>query len=265
MPIGYDKPLYILPFDHRSSFEKGLYGWSGALSAEQTGYIARTKEVIYDAFKLALTSGLAKDRAGILVDEQFGQAILKDAAANGFISAMPMEKSGQAEFQFESGAQYAAHIEEFNPVFVKVLVRYNVEDDEALNRRQAARLKELCDYCHSHNRYFMFELLVPATHEQMDRLEGDQNLYDHDLRPSLMMAAIKELQNAGVEPDVWKIEGLDRREDCIKIAETARRDGRGQAGCIVLGRGSNEQKVVEWLRTAAGVPGFIGFAVGRTS
>ncbi|MCI0736080.1 MAG: DUF2090 domain-containing protein [Beijerinckiaceae bacterium] len=262
---GYNKPLYILPFDHRSSFEKGLFGWSGALSAEQTGRIARTKEVIYDAFKFALTAGLAKERAGILVDEQFGLQILSDAAANGFITAMPMEKSGQAEFQFEFGAQYAAHIERVKPVFVKVLVRYNVEDDEEMNRRQAARLKELCDYCHSHNHYFMFELLVPATHEQMDRLDGDQNLYDHDLRPTLMIAALKELQNAGVEPDVWKIEGLDRREDCIKVAETARRDGRGQVGCIVLGRGSNEQKVVEWLRAAAGVPGFIGFAVGRTS
>jgi myo-inositol catabolism protein IolC len=76
---------------------------------------------------------------------------------------------------------------------------------------------------------------------------------------------IEELQNAGVEPDIWKIEGLDRREDCVRIAETARRGDRGEVGCIVLGRGSNEQKVVEWLRAAAGVPGFIGFAVGRTS
>jgi myo-inositol catabolism protein IolC len=145
------------------------------------------------------------------------------------------------------------------------LVRYNAEDDAAMNRRQAARLKELCDYCHNNKYYFLFELLVPATHEQMERLEGDHTLYDRDLRPSLMIAAIEELQNAGVEPDVWKIEGLDRREDCVKIAETARRGGRGEVGCIVLGRGSNEQKVMEWLRAAACVPGFIGFAVGRTS
>jgi 5-dehydro-2-deoxygluconokinase len=178
---------------------------------------------------------------------------------------MPAEKSGEAEFQFEFGTQYAAHIEQFKPTFVKVLVRYNAEDDEALNRRQAARLKELCDYCHSHNFYFMFELLVPATHAQMDVVEGDQNLYDLELRPSLMVAALDQLQNAGVEPDIWKIEGLDRREDCLMIAEVARRDAREQVGCIILGRGSNEQKVVEWLRAAADVPGFIGFAVGRTS
>jgi myo-inositol catabolism protein IolC len=265
LAIGYNQPLYILPYDHRSSFEKGLYGWSGALSAEQTGRIARTKEVIYDAFKSALGKGLSKGRAGILVDEQFGAAILRDAATNGFIIAMPAEKSGQAEFQFEYGDDWAAHIETFKPTFVKVLVRYNPEDDEALNRRQAARLKQLADYCHGHGHYFMFELLVPATHEQMDRLDGDQHLYDTDLRPSLMLATIRELQSAGVEPDLWKIEGLDHREDCVKVAEVARRDGRDNVSCIILGRGSNDQKVLEWLRNAAGVPGFIGFAVGRTS
>ena len=263
--IGYNKPLYILPYDHRSSFKKGLYGWSGPLRAEQTDRIARTKEVIYEGFKLALSKGLAKDRAGILVDEQFGAAILGDAMRNGYITAMPVEKSGQSEFEFEYGERWAEHIEAFKPTFSKVLVRYNPEDYEAMNKRQAARLKRLSDFCHSHGVYFMFELLVPATHEQMDRLDGDQHIYDTELRPSLMIESIKELQAKGVEPDVWKIEGLDHREDCAKVAETARRNGRQSVGCIILGRGSNEQKVEEWLRNAAGVPGFIGFAVGRTS
>ena len=265
MTLGYNKPLYILPFDHRSSFEKGLYGWEGDLNQEQTDKIARTKEVIYDAFKLAVTRGVPKEAGGILVDEQFGAAILRDAAKNDFIFCMPTEKSGQEEFEFEYGDQFAVHIEEFRPTFVKVLVRYNPEGDEALNRRQAGRLQKLSDYLHNYGHLFMFELLVPPTTEQLDRLENDHNLYDQDLRPSLMLGTIKELQNAGVEPDVWKIEGLDNREDCVKIAETARRDGRSQVGCIILGRGSNAQKVIEWLSTAAGVEGFIGFAVGRTS
>ncbi|MEJ2090892.1 MAG: DUF2090 domain-containing protein [Syntrophobacterales bacterium] len=265
MTVGYNKPLYILPFDHRSSFEKGLYGWTGALNQEQTDKIAKTKEVIYDAFKLAVTKGVSQEIGGILVDEQFGAAILRDARRDNYITCMPAEKSGQAEFEFEYGDQFAAHIEEFKPTFVKTLVRYNPEDDEALNRRQAERLAKLTDYLHSHGHLFMFELLVPATLEQMDRLDQDHSLYDLDLRPSLMMEAIKELQNAGVEPDVWKIEGLDRREDCVKIVEVAQRDGRSKVGCIILGRGSNEQKVVEWLGLAADVPGFVGFAVGRTS
>jgi len=265
MTIGYDKPLYILPFDHRGSFQKGLFGWKGALTPAQIAEIAKSKQVIYDAFKLALTRGVPRDRAGILVDAQFGSEILRDARSNGYITCMPAEKSGQAEFELEYGERFAAPIEEFKPTFVKVLVRYNPEDDEALNRRQAGRLRALCDYLHAHGHAFMFELLVPPTPEQTDRLEGDQHLYDHDLRPTLMMEAIKELQAAGVEPDVWKIEGLDRQQDCAKIAEVARRDGRATVACIILGRGSNAQKVIEWLAAAAPVPGFIGFAVGRTS
>jgi len=265
MKVGYNKPLYILPFDHRSSFEKGLFGWTGALSNEQVEKIAQSKEVIYDGFRLAVSKGIPRESAGILVDAQFGASILRDAHRKGYITCMPAEKSGQAEFQFEYGEQYATEFERFEPTFVKALVRYNPEGDKALNRRQTARLKELGDTAHKQGRYFMFELLVPATAEQSDRLEGDHDAYDKGLRPSLMMGAIKELQNAGVEPDVWKIEGLGNREDCIKIVEVAQRDGRSDVGCILLGRGSNATRVVDWLRTAASVPGFIGFAVGRTT
>ena len=110
----------------------------------------------------------------------------------------------------------------------------------------------------------MFELLVPAEKAQLDRLKGDKQAYDLELRPQLMVQAIHELQDAGVEPDIWKIEGLDRGEDCEKMVAAARRNGRGKVGCIILGRGENEDKVREWLTTAAAVPGFIGFAVGRT-
>ncbi|MGH7095319.1 MAG: 2-deoxy-5-keto-D-gluconate 6-phosphate aldolase domain-containing protein, partial [Stellaceae bacterium] len=214
---------------------------------------------------LALTKGVPREAAGILVDEQFGAAILHDAKAQGFITACPAEKSGQNEFDFEYGAQYQQHIAEFDPTFIKALVRYNPEGDEAMNRRQAARLKDLADYAHKNGRYFMFELLVPMTAEQHDRLEGDQHLYDLHLRPSLMIAAIKELQGLGVEPDVWKIEGLDRRDDAAAVAEATRHDGRGKVGCILLGRGSNEAGIVHWLKEAAPLPAYIGFAVGRTS
>jgi myo-inositol catabolism protein IolC len=111
----------------------------------------------------------------------------------------------------------------------------------------------------------MFELLVPATKAQMDRVHADKQTYDRQIRPELMLQAIRTLQDAGVEPDVWKIEGLDRREDCERVVETARRDGRQDVGCIVLGRGADQGKVTGWLETAASVSGFIGFAVGRTT
>jgi myo-inositol catabolism protein IolC len=265
MKIGFDRPLYIQPFDHRGSFQTKMFGWKGKLTEEQTARIAAAKQVIYDGFKAALTGGVPKEKAGILVDEQFGAAILRDATTNGYLTACPAEKSGQEEFDFEYGKEFARHIEAFQPTFCKVLVRYNPEGDADLNQRQAARLSQLCEYLHSEtSSLFMFELLVPAERAQLERVNGDKKAYDLDIRPGLMVTAVKQLQNAGVEADVWKIEGLDRREDCEKIVAVARRDGRDRVGCIVLGRGEDDQKVDEWLATAATVPGFIGFAVGRT-
>ena len=264
--VGFDKPLYILPFDHRGSFQSKMFGWKGALTAEQTAQIAATKQVIYDGFKTAVSLGVPKHKAAILVDEQFGGAILRDATSNGYTTACPAEKSGQEEFDFEYGEEFAKHVEALHPTFCKVLVRYNPEGDPALNARQAARLRRLSEYLHSKSESrFLFELLVPAEKAQLDRLRGDKKAYDLQLRPRLMVEAIQELQDAQVNPDVWKVEGLDRREDCENIVTAARRGGRDTVGCIVLGRGEDDQKVREWLSTASSVPGFIGFAVGRTS
>jgi len=266
MTIGFDKQLYVLPFDHRGSFQTKMFGWEGTLTPEQTAQIAAAKQVIYDAFRAALADGVPEEKAGILVDEQFGAAILKDAAKRHYLTASPAEKSGQDEFDFEYGEDFAQHIEEFHPTFCKVLVRYNPEGDPALNQRQAARLKRLSDFLHGQSRsLFMFELLVPAEKAQLDRLKGDKKAYDREVRPGLMVEAIGELQDAGVEADVWKIEGLDRREDCEKVVASARRGGRNRVSCIVLGRGEDDKKVREWLEAAAPVAGFIGFAVGRTT
>jgi 5-dehydro-2-deoxygluconokinase len=265
MPRGYDRPLYLLPFDHRSSFQTRLFGWNPPLSDGQTASIADAKHVIYDGFMSALADGVPKDKAGILVDEQFGSAILRDARAEGVIIACPVERSGQDEFDFDYGLDFARHIESFDPAFCKVLVRYNPESDPALNRRQAERLKRLSEFFAARNRSrFMFELLVPAEKAQLDRLKGDKKRYDLDLRPRLMIQAIGELQAAGVDPDIWKLEGVARREDCQAIVAAARAGGRDQVGCIILGRGEGHDRVREWLATAGGVTGFIGFAVGRT-
>jgi len=264
---GFNKPLYILPFDHRGSFQKKMFGWEGALTPEQTAEIAAAKRVIYDGFLAAVEAGVSRNKAGILVDEQFGAAILREAADDGYCTCCPAEKSGQDEFDFEYDDRFAQHIEAFHPTFCKVLVRYNPQADARLNRSQAARLKRLSDYLRGNRSQslFMFELLVPAEKAQLIRVGGDQNTYDHYLRPHLMADAIEELQDAGVEPDVWKIEGLNRREDCERIVAMARRDGRDDVGCIILGRGEDDSNVRKWLTTASGVLGFIGFAVGRTT
>jgi len=263
---GYDRPLYVLPFDHRGSFQTGMFGWKGALSPEQTAEIAGAKRVVYDAFQAAIAGGVDRNKAGILVDEQFGAGILRDAAAAGFTTACPVEKSGQEEFDFEYGDDFARHIEAFHPTFCKVLVRYSPEGDPVLNRRQTARLRRLSDYLDGARRsMFMFELLVPPEKGQLARLGGDKKAYDLELRPELMVQAIEQLQDAHVEPDIWKVEGLDRVADCEKLVATARRGGRDRVGCIVLGRGEDDQKVRQWLTTAAGVAGFVGFAGGRTT
>jgi myo-inositol catabolism protein IolC len=265
IPRGFDKSLYVLPFDHRGSFKTGMFGWKGALTLEQTAQIAAAKQVIYDGFKTAVAAGVPKEKAGILVDEQFGAAILRDAAAQGYVTACPTEKSGQEEFDFEYGEGFAKHIDAFHPTFCKVLVRYNPQGDQALNLRQSARLNRLSDYLQSESRsLFLFELLVPPEKVQLEKLQGNKKAYDLELRPRLVIETIQQLQDARVEPDVWKVEGLDRREDCEKIVSAARQGGRDKVGCIILGRGEDDKKVREWLMTAAGVPGFIGFAVGRT-
>jgi myo-inositol catabolism protein IolC len=265
MALGYDQPLYILPFDHRHSYGAEIFGFKEPLTTEQTAVVAHSKQVIYEGYLAAVASGVRTDHSGILVDEEFGTDILRDARRNGYQFALTTEKSGQNEFDFEYGDEFAKHIERFDPTFVKVLVRYNTAGDQVGNRRQAARLKRISEYLHTHRRLFMFELLVPAEPSQLSELGGSKQAYDEQMRPDLMVQAIKELQDYDVEPDIWKIEGLDRHPDCVAVVEAARRDGRDRVGCIVLGRGEDEKKVIQWLSTAATVPGFIGFAVGRST
>jgi myo-inositol catabolism protein IolC len=265
MITGYTRPLYLLPFDHRASYISGLFGWKEPLTVEQMVTVANSKHVIYAGFQQAIADHVPKDRVGILVDEEFGSAILRDAASKGYITVVSVEKSGQEEFEFAYGEDFAQHIEAFHPTFAKVLVRYNPEGDVALNQRQVSRLTRLSDYLHKTQTLFMFELLVPPEPIQLEQVEGATNAYDLQVRPGLMMQAIQALQDAGVEPDVWKVEGLDRQEDGVRAVEMARRGGRDTVGLIVLGRGAERDRVVRWLKTAASVPGFIGFAVGRTS
>ena len=265
MSLGYNRPLYLLPFDHRHSYVSGMFHIAPPLTAAQHEQVVDSKQVIYDGFRRALGSEVPRTSAGILVDEEFGADILRNAARNGFVTALSTEKSGSEEFEFEYGTAFAKHIEAFQPTFAKALVRYNPEGDLALNERQTIRLRQLSNYCRTAGQRFMFELLVPATNAQQDRARAESTSYDCEIRPGLVLQTIRTLQDAGVEPDVWKIEGLDRREDCERVVATARRDGRGVVACIVLGRGADHKKVTNWLQIAGSVPGFIGFAVGRST
>jgi myo-inositol catabolism protein IolC len=265
MALGYDGKLYILAFDHRGSFQKKMFGIEGDPTPEETERIDDAKRLIFEGMLAAVREGAEAGATGVLVDEQFGSNIPEQAREHGLKLAMPVEKSGQEEFDFEYGDDFAAHIEKFNPDFSKVLVRYNPDGDAAMNDAQLVRLNRLADWLHSTGRKFLFELLVPATDEQLSSVGGDTDRYDAELRPELMRRAIEGTQNAGVEVDVWKIEGVDEQADAAMLAEQAR-SGPGREGvtCVLLGRGASTEKVEQWLQQAAPVEGFIGFAIGRS-
>jgi len=256
--------LLILAFDHRASFIEKLFGIKGrSPTAEEKQSIQEAKQIIFEGFKLALQKKVPKEIAGLLVDEEFGSSILREAKQEGFQFAMPAEKSGQDEFDFEYGTQFNAHIEEFKPTFLKVLVRYNPESDVTLNERQLQRLKKLSDYLIETKRPFLFELIVPATPAQLAKLGGSKEKYDTEMRPELMVESIKQIQNSGVEPAIWKLEGVEKPESAKAVVAQAQSNGR-KVGVITLGRGESKEKVQEWLKVGATIPGIIGFAVGRT-
>src|SRR5918911_1745105 len=192
MALGYDGKLFILAFDHRGSFQKKMFGIEGDPTPEQTDTISDAKHLIWEGMQAAAERGLDQQASGVLVDEQFGgpRDIPGEAKERGFKLAMPVEKSGQDEFDFEYGDDFGAHIEKFDPDFSKVLVRYNPDDDPELNERQLGRLKRLADWLHEHDRKFLFELLVPATDDQLASVGGDSDRYDTEVRPGLMRQAI---------------------------------------------------------------------------
>src|SRR3954449_11402543 len=265
MPLGYEGKLYILAFDHRGSFQKKWFGLGDEISQEDTDRITDAKTLIYEGLELALSRGAEAGITGALVDEQFGGDVPQRAKDHGIKLAMPVEKSGQNEFDFQYGDDFGAHIEQFGPDFSKVLVRYNPDDpDTDMNKRQLERLKRLADWLHANGRKFLFELLVPATDSQLEQVGGDTDRYDSELRPELMRRAIADIQDAGIEVDIWKIEGVDERSDCEMLAEQTRTGGRDGVTCVVLGRGADDAKVDEWLTAAAPVEGYIGFAIGRS-
>ncbi len=258
--------LFILPFDHRSSFLEKMFGIKDRKpNARETKKVIELKGIVYQGFKKAVEEGLVpKESAAALVDEQFGDAILRDARKRGHTFCLATEKSGQKEFDFEYGDDFGQHIEKYKPAYAKALLRYNPEDDQELNARQRVKLKKLSDFCRENSYRFLIEPLVPATEAQFKKVAEDKNRYDQELRPDLMVKMIAEMQADGIEPDVWKIEGLEASADYEILVKQIKADGRDQANAIVLGRGADDSQVDRWLKAGAKVDGVIGFAIGRT-
>lgn len=257
--------LYILAFDHRGSFKKKMFGIVGREpNVEEQARLEDAKRLIFEGVQRAISDGAPADSVGILVDEEMGAGVAREAKASGIRLAMPVEKSGQPTFDFEYGDAFGSHIEEFDPEFSKVLVRWNPEDSDETKHQQGERLARLGNWLHEHRRTFLFELLVPASEAQLALVGGNGDAYDTEVRPYLMLQTIDEIQAAGVEPDIWKIEGLDRAVDCDLVAKLIQRGGRDHVTAVVLGRGADGERVDHWLSAGSHTPGYVGFAIGRT-
>ncbi len=262
---GYSEDLYILAFDHRGTITKGLLGVEGREpTQDEANKVSELKKIIFDGFLKANESGITGGDPAILVDETFGLEVQQKAKELNIKFAAPVEKSGQKVFDFEYGDQFREKINEIGADFVKILVRWNPDDEEEIRETQGNRIKELSDWLSENDKKFLLEFLVPATEEQLASVENDQARYDSEIRPKLAVKVVEEMRERGADPDIWKIEGLDTSEDCEKVAHAIRTGDREDVIAVVLGRGASDEKVNEWLRAGSSVEGYKGFAIGRS-
>ncbi|NCN07329.1 DUF2090 domain-containing protein [Candidatus Falkowbacteria bacterium] len=251
-----DKQLLILPFDHRSSFSKNILGISGKLNLKQKKEISDLKKIIFEGFLTVYKKYDIKDYFGILVDEEYGLSVLKQAKKNKAIVCLPVEKSGQKELKFEYGSAFGLHIKKINPDYVKVLVRYNPLNKE-VNKKQLARLKTLGDFCAKNNYKIILELLVPPTEYDLKKSKTEDK-YNNTLRLKRSVGAIKEIKKF-LAVDTWKLEYFSQA-GWRKIIRTVGKNSK----IILLGRGENKAVVDGWIEDAAGFSQIVGFAIGRT-
>lgn len=245
--------LYILPFDHRSNFRK-LFG-------EDSAKIRDYKHLIYEGLLWALAHGAPKADAAVLVDEEYGAEVLAEAERAGVRRILTLEKSGTSELELEGGERFAARLDKWRPPYAKILIRYNPHDEAAKNSRTKEKLRTASEACAARGIKFLLELLAVKTEADRDVSAA---AFEAHLRPDLVRQTMLEFYAAGIEPSVWKIEGMD---DPLELAETARAvqsGGRSDRGLVILGRDEDENKVENWLRVGATAKSVVGFAVGRT-
>ena len=263
----HDDPLFILAMDHRASFGKTLFGVKDDHpDPEQVAAMTSAKRMIFEGLRVALPA-VTYGRAGVLVDERYGQdvidAVKAGESAQPIVLAVPVEASGHDWFTLEWGDQWLAHVEAIRPGYSKILVRDNPDFDAADREQQFERLAQVSDGLHGIGVPLLYELLVPATTAQLDRAGGDPGVYDRDIRPGLVAQVIADNQAHGVEPTLWKVEGLETVDAAQQVAEQAKAGGRS-TDLIVLGRDAPADRLDHWLEVASQVRAFVGFAIGRS-
>jgi len=256
-------PLLILAMDHRESLGRTVFGVrDDAPTPDQTLAIEAAKRLTY-AGLAAVRDRLPVGRPGVLVDERYGSDVITTASADGVVLAVPVERSGRTWFECEDGEDWADHVRGIGPAYAKVLVRDNPDLDAEHRRSQLADVSRVSGTLHTIGVPLMVELLVPATEAQL-AAAGSPEAYDRDLRPELVTRVIADNQAAGVEPAIWKVEGLETVAAAEEVVRQARTGGRDDVDAIVLGRDAPVERLEHWLTVAAGVDGFVGFAIGRS-
>ncbi len=256
-------PLFIFAMDHRASYARDLFSVRGIPTEAEQAQMRDAKQLMYEGARQVIQNGSITGRAGVLVDEQLGADVARRAKADGFVLAMPIEKSGTKLFELEYGDQFAEHVEAFDPDFFKALVRFNPDDDAGVRATQIQRLAKVSEWATTSRRRWFIELLVPGTSEQLAQSE-DQFTYDREVRPGLTVQAIKAFNEGGVHPTIWKLEGYETTEGAQEVLRAVAAETAWPAECIVLGRNAPMEQVEHWLDVAAPLPGFAGFAVGRS-
>ena len=251
--------------DHRESFGKTLFGvQDDDPDPAQAAAMRAAKQLIFEGLRAALPS-LTAGRAGVLVDERYGQHVI-DAARNGgspVVLAVPVEASGHDWFTLEWGDHWLEHAEAVKPDYAKVLVRDNPDFDMARRETQLGRLAQVSAGLREAGVPLLYELLVPATDAQLDQAGHDVGAYDLQIRPGLVTRVIADNQAHGVEPALWKVEGLETVGAARQVAEQAKAGGRA-TDLIVLGRDAPAERLDHWLEVASQVDAFVGFAIGRS-
>jgi myo-inositol catabolism protein IolC len=258
------EPLLILAMDHRASFGRSLFAVADDRPSEvQRASMRAAKMLIYSGLALAMVD-LPIGHAGVLVDERYGEAVIDSARAAGVVLAVPVERSGRDWFELEWGDAWLDHVRRVAPDYAKVLVRDNPDFAPRDRHDQLARLSEVSQSLSAQGVPLLYELLVPATQAQLAAVAGHGDAYDRDVRPELVSQVIADNQQAGVEPAIWKVEGLESAQDAKAVVAQARAGGRADVDVIVLGRDAPTDRLNRWLDIAAPVDGFVGFAIGRS-
>jgi myo-inositol catabolism protein IolC len=108
--------LFILPFDHRSSFIKDVLKVQGKPNKKQTEAVSHLKETIFLGFL-----DYAKDRKnfGILVDEEYGKEIIKKAKKERLLFLFLLKKAENKSLNLNTEANSRTILKNSNPITLR--------------------------------------------------------------------------------------------------------------------------------------------------